>query len=311
METGDFINPNTMDVSQPNPSPIPTKTPKISPTPTIIPPQPDQSSGGGSSSSTDSCLVSCSDCPEGYCHDCNQNQICDERESPASGSETGSHSGIDTGGQSENPQNPVLPSPTVTSQSGGGQSENPQVIPQPTQTPEQEGGISESAQGMILAMKAAGNTWTNENTDAVTNNPKSPTLITFKSDVHIISLSTYHWNNGQGTPFVGTIGLKDSAGKIFGPWQATGEKGQGGVPNARWTAVPDTDSSNRFTFKQGTYSILDSDPETWSANAKSNDQGFCTIEYSIAIKTDSLTDYSNGSIAKLDINGIQKRGGIS
>ena len=73
-----------------------------------------------------------------------------------------------------------------------------------------------------------GSTWTNENTDAVTNNPTSPTLITFESDVQILSISTYHWNNGQGVATPGTIGLKGSDGTMYGPWQATGEKGKDG-----------------------------------------------------------------------------------
>ncbi len=299
METGQSINPSTMEAVQPTQTPTPTRTIQPTHTKTPIPQETGGTESSGSDSGTlhnDPCLVTCQDCPDGYCRDCNHNQICDEIESGTSGTTS-------TGGQSENPQGLVQPAPSVTNHQSG-QSESPQPIIQPTQPPASQGGISETAQAPILAMKM-GSTWTNENTDAVTNNPTSPTLITFESDVQILSISTYHWNNGQGVATPGTIGLKGSDGTMYGPWQATGEKGKDGVPNTRWTAIPDTSGKEKQTFQKGIYTVIDSDESTWSANTNSKNQGFCTVEYINAINTSSLTDLSDSSIKPLDLKNTK------
>ncbi len=297
IETGQSINPSTMETVQPVQSTIPgTPTPALTQTPKPQVTWDSGSTGSGSGTGSDEpCLVSCPDCPDGYCHDCNHNQICDEIESATTGTTS-------TGGQSENPQDLVQPAPSVTSQQSG-QSEAPQQIVQPTQTPSQ-GGISETAQAPILAMKM-GSTWTNENTDAVTNKPTSPTVITFDSDVEIFSISTYHWNDGQGVPAPGMIGLKGTDGTTYGPWQATGADGQGGVPNARWTVIPDSSGNKKPIFKKGTYTVIDSDESTWSANNNSKNQGFCTIEYLSATTTGSPADLSDTSIQPLDIKNVK------
>lgn len=298
IDTGESINPNTLETVQPTQKASPTRTVKPTQTLTPVPQATDKTTGDGiiSKPETDgSCLVTCPDCPQGYCHDCNQNQVCDEIET-ISGSNT-------IGGQSENPQGLVQPVAEVTNQQGG-QSETPQVIPQPTQTPVSQGGLSETAQAPILAMKM-GLTWTNENTGTVTNNPTSPTTIPFETDVQILSISTYHWNNGQGVPVPGTIGLKSSDGTIFGPWKATGENGQGGVPNARWTAVPDNSDGAGQVLKKGTYTIIDSDESTWSVNEKSKNQGFCTVQYLSASEINPVTNLSVSSVKPLDIKNIK------
>ncbi|WP_319580828.1 hypothetical protein [uncultured Methanospirillum sp.] len=299
METGQSINPSTMEAIQPTQTQTPARTIKPTYTKTPIPQETGETGISGSDSGTlnnDPCLVTCQDCPDGYCRDCNHNQICDEIESGTSGTTS-------TGGQSENPQGLVQPVPSVTNHQSG-QSEAPQPIVQPTQTPVSQGGISETAQAPILAMKM-GSTWTNENTDAVMNNPTSPTLITFDSDVQILSISTYHWNNGQGVSAPGTIGVKDSDGTMYGPWQATGEKGTDGVPNTRWTAIPETSGNEKPIFKKGSYTVIDSDQSTWSVNTNSKNQGFCTVEYISAINTSSLSDLSDSSIKPLDLKSTK------
>lgn len=298
IDTGESINPSTMEIIQPTQTASPSRTVKPTQTQTPVPQVTNKAEGGDTPSKlgTDgTCLVTCQDCPQGYCNDCNHNQVCDEVEA-TSGSGT-------TGGQSENPQGLVQPIAKVTNQQGG-QSETPQVIPQPTQTPASQGGLSETAQAPILAMKM-GLTWTNENTDTVTNNPTSPTAIPFETDVQILSISTYHWNNGQGVPVPGTIGLKSSDGTIFGPWKATGEKGQGGVPNARWTAVPDNSDGAGQILKKGTYTIIDSDKSTWSVNEKSKNQGFCTVQYISASEINPVTNISVSSVKLPDIENIK------
>ena len=107
----------------------------------------------------------------------------------------------------------------------------------------------------------------NNNIYAVDNNPTNPTIFTLTDSYRITSITTYHWNYGSGTATPGTISLKDSSGNIFGPWNATGSPGQGGVPNAVWTVQPNV------VIGPGTYTIVDSDNATWSQNSDSNNQG--------------------------------------
>jgi hypothetical protein len=100
----------------------------------------------------------------------------------------------------------------------------------------------------------------------VFNGVTIPTTFTITESWLLASISTYHWNNQQGaTP--GTIGLKDANGVIYGPWQASGISGQGGVPNAYWTAYPDT------VIPAGTYTVIDSDPATWAQNSETSGAG--------------------------------------
>jgi hypothetical protein len=111
------------------------------------------------------------------------------------------------------------------------------------------------------------NLFNNNNIDVVDNNPTNPTVFTLTDSYRITSITTYHWNYGSGTALPGTVGLRDSSGNIFGPWNATGSPGQGGVPNALWTVQPNV------VIGPGTYTIVDSDNATWSQNSDSNNQG--------------------------------------
>lgn len=111
----------------------------------------------------------------------------------------------------------------------------------------------------------------NGNIAGVQNAPTKETQFTLDKTRHITKITDYHWNNAKGsTP--GTIGLKDSSGKTYGPWQTTGTDGQGGVKNAYWHAVPDVD------VPAGTYTIIDSEPATWAQNSGSQGTGM-TIVY--------------------------------
>jgi hypothetical protein len=108
------------------------------------------------------------------------------------------------------------------------------------------------------------------NTEAVDNSPNcSPTLTL--SEPHMITyIDTYHWNYGQGTKSGGSISLKDGNGETFGPWQVEAQSASG-VANAWWIARPNE------IIPAGNYIIIDSQPETWSLNAKSP-CGFVKIE---------------------------------
>lgn len=84
------------------------------------------------------------------------------------------------------------------------------------------------------------------------------------------TLTTYHYIDGGG-PTPGTLGLEAADGTAFGPWQAYGIDGQGGVANAFWRVEPDV------TLPAGTYTVVDSDPSTWSTNDTAGGVGFTTV----------------------------------
>lgn len=115
---------------------------------------------------------------------------------------------------------------------------------------------------------------------AVMNNPTRDLVIVIDESVRVISISDYHWNDGKGKS-PGTIALQDSGGRIYGPWQATGSPGQGGVPDANWIVSP------QVVIPAGTYTLLDSDPSSWSHNSESKNRGMTTIVYEPAACTAS------------------------
>jgi hypothetical protein len=98
----------------------------------------------------------------------------------------------------------------------------------------------------------------NTNKAAVGNSGKSPAFTITRPHL-ITNIWNYHWNDGRGaTP--GTISLTRNDGTAFGPWEVTTTSGQGGARNVNWECSPDV------TIPPGTYSIIDSDPATWSQN---------------------------------------------
>jgi hypothetical protein len=82
-------------------------------------------------------------------------------------------------------------------------------------------------------------------------------------------ISTYHYVNNGKAP--GAIALRHSDGTVFGPWQASGALGPGGVRSAFWFVRPNV------AIKPGTYAVLVSDRATWSQNAGSSGAGFLAI----------------------------------
>ncbi len=109
----------------------------------------------------------------------------------------------------------------------------------------------------------------NGNIYGVTNGPNSPTKFVLSQATFISRIENYHYFNNGRSP--GTITLVNNKGEQFGPWYATGTTGQGGVLNAYWVVRP-----NR-TLPAGTYTVIDSDPATWSTNPQSGNKGFTTV----------------------------------
>lgn len=112
----------------------------------------------------------------------------------------------------------------------------------------------------------------NGNIDAVLNGPQSEaTPCSIPSPAHITAITTYHWNSGQGAA-PGQIILRNAqTGQEYGPFDAQGTPGQGGVPDAYWTAHVD------LNVPAGEYEVLDSDVASWAWNNGSGGQGIITV----------------------------------
>ena len=115
--------------------------------------------------------------------------------------------------------------------------------------------------------------WANWNIGSVRNGPpEEDTTFSISEPVTLKYIDTYHWNNGKGVDEPGEITIIDSNGKEYGPWQASGKQGQGGVPNALWVVKPNV------KLPAGKYIVIDSDPDTWSNNKESGNAGFAGIQ---------------------------------
>ncbi len=114
--------------------------------------------------------------------------------------------------------------------------------------------------------------FTSMNIYGVNSKPTAQTTFTITKPHVITYIFTYHWNSASGTRQPGYIGIHNSKGETFKPWKATGTPGQGGVPNAGWETFPN------IVLPAGTYTIVDSDPATWSQNAQSGGRGMAIVK---------------------------------
>ena len=91
-------------------------------------------------------------------------------------------------------------------------------------------------------------------------NGGTPTAFTLAKDYWVTEVGTYHYNDGKGKP-AGTLAVKASDGTTYGPWQAELDQGW------YWRAKPNT------WIPAGSYTVIDSDPSTWSQNDATSGQG--------------------------------------
>ncbi len=129
------------------------------------------------------------------------------------------------------------------------------------------------------------------NIAGVQSGPTVPTTFTINQPHLVTFIQDYHWNSAQGAA-PGTIALQDQNGVLYGPWQVTTRDGQGGVKNAYWEVWPDV------VIPAGTYTIIDSDPATWSQNAESGGRGMGEVRATpyfevVGGTVDSGSDSSN------------------
>ena len=128
------------------------------------------------------------------------------------------------------------------------------------------------AAGSASASAILFNIWNTYGVTQTYPGPPAPTDFTLNQATTITSVSTYHWNNGSGTSRTAPIYIFDAAsGQLEAYSWAVGSPGQGGVPNADWTA------SFNVTLGPGTFTVLDGDPSTWSFNTQSGNRGFAAV----------------------------------
>jgi hypothetical protein len=113
-------------------------------------------------------------------------------------------------------------------------------------------------------------------------NPPVPSTFTISEERPIVMIATYHWCDGEDP---GTISLQEQDGTIYGPWQAMGRDGSGGAPNRYW----ERDFKNGLNLPAGTYTIVDSRPETWSWTEDVGNRGYSFVF--------ALKEETNGSSA--------------
>jgi hypothetical protein len=109
----------------------------------------------------------------------------------------------------------------------------------------------------------------NGNIYGVTNGPTNETQFFIEQKTLVTRIQNYHYFNYGAKP--GFIGLVDARGKRYGPWQAIGLPGQGNVQNAYWEIEPN------IVLPPGIYTVVDSDPSTWSVNPQSGGRGFTSV----------------------------------
>jgi len=110
----------------------------------------------------------------------------------------------------------------------------------------------------------------NGNDLAVFNGGKSPSF-TLAKPAKITSVMTYHWNDGMGVAG-GTIAFKGSDGKTYGPWPTRTEPTSGPNVSVYWYAEPGV------VIPAGTYTVVDSNPETWAKNDESAGLGMTAVK---------------------------------
>jgi len=147
--------------------------------------------------------------------------------------------------------------------------EQPQVEqpqPQPEQ-PQQQSQSSQPQQNLPSVSEPV--IFSNGNIAGVQSSPTRETAFAINAKYWVTFIYTYHYFNNGMEP--GTIALRHGDGTVYGPWQAAGALGQGGVRNAYWFVMPDVE------IKPGNYTVIDSDRATWSHNAGSSGAGFVEI----------------------------------
>jgi hypothetical protein len=123
-----------------------------------------------------------------------------------------------------------------------------------------------------LSLPSGGYIFDNWNICGVKNGPTKDTVFKIDAPYLITFIATYHWNYGSGAlPGDKGISVKDTSGKVFGPWSVTTSAGSGGKANVNWECHPG------IVLPAGTYTVIDPDAATWSQNDGSGNSGFARV----------------------------------
>jgi len=95
--------------------------------------------------------------------------------------------------------------------------------------------------------------------------PTADTVFILGEESYITGVKTYH-SGDYNEP--GTIGLLDESGVMYGPWDAVRAES---YTTFYWLVSPD------IVLPAGTYTVIDSRPETWTYNTLSSDQGHAWV----------------------------------
>lgn len=126
--------------------------------------------------------------------------------------------------------------------------------------------------------------------------PTAPATFTVTDSAYIEKISNYHYASSD-TP--GTISLHESGGEIYGPWNA--------VLDGYWRVYPN------ITIPPGTYTIIDSKPDSWSYNSESGYAGMTevvgyteipgAVEQSYILQRNDANKSIIFEVTAVDING--------
>ncbi len=112
--------------------------------------------------------------------------------------------------------------------------------------------------------------YNNTNIYGVGNGIYGQPTFTLSTATEITEIANYHWNYGRGAA-PGSISLRSTNGRFWGPFAARGSSGQGNAQNVNWTAIVNV------AVPAGTYMVFDSSPNTWSSNQQSGGRGFSKV----------------------------------
>lgn len=132
--------------------------------------------------------------------------------------------------------------------------------------------------------------WANWNGDAVINGPPAEnTIFTINNPVMVTYLDSYHYNDGKGVSFPGTITLVNDQGEKYGPFEMDSIENEYII----WHLVI---KEGELILPAGTYTVFDSDPKTWSNNEKSGNAGIFGINWKELKSGSSNVMISPGSV---------------
>lgn len=109
--------------------------------------------------------------------------------------------------------------------------------------------------------------WRNGADGGVSPGATAPTVFQVTSPTLISQIMTYHFG-AHGRP--GTIALRAADGAVMGPWPAAGA-GSAAAPNVYWWVRPNV------VLSPGVYTLIDSDPATWSVEAATRGAGIAQL----------------------------------